>query len=220
MNILGLGISWMQLAVILLVASILVGPEKLPSYARKAAKIIRRIRKITSSVTSELSKSIGLDDEDSGVSSVKQDISDIRKSLEKDISDLKNTFSEQSTAISQSVESTTKEAVDSLQQNARDISKTINDQAGELKTAFGVKSEPVPASTDNAFDTSSDGTTDDWFGDTSAPENNAATVYEAEPKPVARTTIESPKDEPLSAPVTTPKDTIVTPSAEKESISG
>ena len=202
MNIFGLGIGWEQLLIILLVGSLLVGPEKLPSYARKTAKFLRRIRKITSSVTSELSKSIGLDDEDSGVSNVKKDISDIRKSLEKDIVDLKNTFTEQSKSISQSIEDSTKGTLDTLKQNAKDISDTFNNQAD-------VQTESISANSDN--------TTDTGFNDTFEATDNTSTEFPSET--IAHTTIESHTEKPLSAPIIHAKDPTVTTQEAKESLS-
>ena len=200
MNIFGIGAP--QIILILLIAAVLVGPEKLPYYTRKVARFMRQIRQITSNVTSELSKSIGLDDEDSSISAVKKDIADIRKSLEQDITDLKDSFSKQSKSISQDIESSTKGALDALQQSANDISKTFN---------------PIDA-LENTPDVQTETNADD-FGNTEAsfdavmPEGSQTV---ASPEVTPNTAIEPPKDKPLSTPIVTPKDTFATPIAAEE----
>jgi len=204
-NIFGLGIGWPQLALILLVACVLVGPEKLPDYARKAAKFVRRIRKITSSVTNELSKSIGLDDEDSNVSVIKKDITDIRKSLEHDIAELKGSFNEQSKSVSQSIESSTKETMDTIKQNTKDISASFKSKSSEVEQTPD-EQESVATDIDGI-----DNNGNDAFA------SESETTAESAPEPVAQTTIEPPKEEPLPTPIITPKDAITTPPVSKES---
>jgi len=212
-NILGFGISWMQMLLILLIAAVLVGPEKLPYYARKAAKVLRNIRKISSSITSELSKSIGLDEEDGGISGVKKDIDDIRKSLEKDVADLKSSFSEQSKAISQNIESSVKDTADTLRKSARDISDTISPQSGE--------SAPQNAPASNSQDDDGASSASDFDAFSGASELAMRQVYDNSRKtsgPDKSTAIESPKDSPLSAHIVTPKDAIAAPPSSKDEL--
>jgi len=56
MNILGMGP--LELVVILALALVVFGPEKLPEIAQQVGKAIREIRRVTSDVTDEIQKNI------------------------------------------------------------------------------------------------------------------------------------------------------------------
>jgi sec-independent protein translocase protein TatB len=143
-SFLGITLDWFKLLIILVVGLLLVGPEKLPSYARKAARIIRNIQKVIAAVTGDISKAINLDEEESGgARNFKKDLIDIKKSLEQDVVELKATLDGQAKAISETMESGTRDAVASLKDNAREISDTVSTQTGELKAALNAQAKVV-----------------------------------------------------------------------------
>jgi Tat protein translocase TatB subunit len=57
-------IGWGELLIILIVALLVVGPDKLPAYARKTARFVRNFQKVTTGLTSQISKAINLEDEE------------------------------------------------------------------------------------------------------------------------------------------------------------
>ena len=144
MNILGMNIDWFKLLILLIIGLLVVGPEKLPEYARKTARLMRNVQKLTTNFTAEISKAINLDDEEGGKSSdFKKDLIDIKKSLEKDVAELKSTLDGQARAISETIEVGTKDATAQLEQNAREISDTLNTQADELKSTLDAQAKAV-----------------------------------------------------------------------------
>ena len=56
-----LGMSPLELMVIVALALIVLGPERLPELARQAGRTLREVRRISSEVRGELSRSLELD---------------------------------------------------------------------------------------------------------------------------------------------------------------
>ena len=137
-------IGWGEILIILIVALVVVGPEKLPLYARKTARFVRNIQKVTTNLTGQISKAINLDDEEGGkASDFKKDLMAAKKSLEKDVAELKSSFDSQAKGISKTLEDGTKDVSDSLKQSATEISSTLNAQANEIKTTLDAQTEAV-----------------------------------------------------------------------------
>jgi sec-independent protein translocase protein TatB len=137
-------IGWGEILIILIVALLVVGPDKLPSYARKTARFVRNFQKVTTGLTGQISKAINLDDEEDGKSSdFKKDLIKVKKSLEKDVADLKASLDAQSKAVSETMEAGTKDAAAQLEQNAKEISDTLNTQAGELKATLDAQAKAI-----------------------------------------------------------------------------
>ena len=137
-------IGWGELLIILIVALLVVGPEKLPSYARKTARFVRNFQKITTNLTGQVSKAINLDDEEDGKSSdFKKDLIAVKKSLEKDVAELKATLNVQAKAVSETMEAGTRDATAQLEKNVKEISDTLSTQAGELKATLDAQAKAV-----------------------------------------------------------------------------
>lgn len=144
MSFLGMDIGWGEILIILIVALVVVGPEKLPSYARKGARFVRNIQKVTTNLTGQISKAINLDDDEGGkASDFKKDLMAAKKSLENDVAELKSSFDEQSKAISKTLDDGTKDVSASLKQSANEISSTLTAQADEIKTTLDAQAEAV-----------------------------------------------------------------------------
>jgi sec-independent protein translocase protein TatB len=137
-------IGWGEILIILVVALLVVGPEKLPEYARKTARFVRKFQRITTNLTGEISKAINLDDEEGGqASDFKKDLIEVKKSLEKDVAELKATLDGQAKAISETVESGTKDAAAQIEKNAREVSAALNTQAVELKSTLDAQAKTI-----------------------------------------------------------------------------
>lgn len=154
MSILGLDIGWGELLIILIVALLVVGPEKLPVYARKAARFVRNFQKVTTGISSQVSKAINLDDEeDAKAPKFKKDLIEVKKSLEKDVADLKAELDAQAKAISQTVESGTKAASAQLEESAKEVSDTLNSQAKAVSETMEAASAGLEKNAAGASDT-------------------------------------------------------------------
>jgi len=191
MGFLGLNIGLEQIAVIIVVALILVGPDKLPYYARKAAKVMRNIRRVTSNITNELSKSIGLDEETGSIADIKKDLTDIKASVEKDISDLKSSFSNQAKAVTDVVEKSAKDTTDTIRKSAQDISTPF-------QKPRSTASQQAPEETAQRDD----------MGQPSEQEHSHSSVSSS------ASSIEAPKSAPLTPHIFEKKESVPPPSTQ------
>jgi sec-independent protein translocase protein TatB len=144
LSILGMDIGWGELLIILIVALLVIGPEKLPAYARKAARVVRNIQKVTAGITGDISKAINLDDEEDGKArGMKKDLIEVKKSLEKDVADLKAELDAQAKTVSKTMEASTKEASEQLEENAKEISETLKTETGNLNTELDAQAKTI-----------------------------------------------------------------------------
>ena len=200
MSFLGMDIGWGELLIILIVGLLVVGPDKLPMYARKTAKFVRNFQKVTTNLTGQISKAMNLEDEDEGkASNFKKDLIEVKKSLEKDVADLKATLDSQTRAVNETMEKGTKEAAAQLEKNAREISDSLNTGAGELKTSLEAQAKAVADSMEAGAKEA-----------TAQLEKNAAEISAAAAG-VPPPTIEGPKDAPIATPISKVKPAVPVP---------
>ncbi len=128
-----LGMGWLEIFIVALVALIVLGPDKLPGYARKIGKFIRQFRKITSGVSKEISKAMDLDEVDEADEGIKKDLKAISKSLEEDAAELRKSLTEEAKAIQKTVADSTKEASETLAKESAAISKSLAENAKAAK---------------------------------------------------------------------------------------
>ena len=142
-----LGMGWMEIGIIIIVALIVVGPERLPEYGRKAGRLIRQFRKITSGVTSEISKAMNLDEESDAGSSMSNDLKDIQKSLERDAEELKKSLRDEAASLQQTLTQGAREAGESLTKGAQSIADTVSSgvKGGSDEIPRGADSHAKPS---------------------------------------------------------------------------
>ena len=125
-----LGMGWFEILIVALVALIVLGPERLPAYARKAGRFIRQFRKITSGVSKEVSKAMDLDslleDEEEGDTGIRKELKAITKSLEEDAAELRRSLSEEAELVEKTVRESATEASRSLSKGAADIQGSLS----------------------------------------------------------------------------------------------
>src|SRR5690554_851266 len=121
----------MEIIMILLVTLIVVGPDKLPEYARKFGRYYREFRKIASGATGEMSKALGLDEDEDiksftdELKSMRDDMSSLRKSLNEDADELKEAVANEAKQMKESVEQETGELISDLKNETSEISKDV-----------------------------------------------------------------------------------------------
>jgi sec-independent protein translocase protein TatB len=144
LSILGMDIGWGELLIILIVALLVVGPEKLPEYARKIARAIRKIQKVTTGITGDISKAINLDEEEEGkAKGMKKDLIEVKKSLEKDVADLKAELDAQAKAVSETMKASTEKASEQLEEDSQKITETLKSETSDLNTALAAQAKTI-----------------------------------------------------------------------------
>jgi sec-independent protein translocase protein TatB len=121
--------GWFEILIVALVALIVLGPDRLPTYARKASKFVRQFRKITSGVSKEINKALELDDIDDEEKSIKKDLKDISRSLEEDAAELRKSLTEEANSIQKTLNEGAREATDTLNKESAEISKALSEDA-------------------------------------------------------------------------------------------
>jgi len=82
-----LGIGWMEMIIIGLVALIVVGPERLPQAARTVGKIIGYVSQQWSNIKQEIRQPV-----ENELTDMKDNFQDIRQPIENELADLKGKF--------------------------------------------------------------------------------------------------------------------------------
>ena len=120
-----MGMGMLEILVIAVVALLVLGPEKLPEYARKFGRFMRQLRKITSGLTQEINQALELDDDDGA--GVKKDLKEITQSLEKDAALLRKSLSDGASSLEKTVNEGARGVRESLEKESTEISKTIQE---------------------------------------------------------------------------------------------
>ena len=89
-------IGMMELVVVFIVALLVIGPDKLPEYAKKLGKALKEFRKVSESVTSEIREDIidPLNDATAPVREAFEPITDLSKDIKSDIDGIKKDFTD------------------------------------------------------------------------------------------------------------------------------
>ena len=122
-----LGMGWPEIILILIVALIVIGPEKLPEYLRTGGKYYRKLRKMTSGVTKDLRDAIKLEDDDGEAISLTDDLDSIKASLEDDANELKKSFSLDIDDLNEDLEEAKQGLDDSLEEAAEEVNESLED---------------------------------------------------------------------------------------------
>jgi len=116
----GLDLGFFEILVILVVALLVVGPEKLPEYARKFGKMVRDLRKLTSNFTGEVTRSLDMED---------------------DFDDLKNT----ALGLKDSLDEESLKIKNALDMEADEIAKIVDNEVGDVKKTMDDETEALSA---------------------------------------------------------------------------
>ncbi len=146
----GFGMGWQEIAIIVVVAVIIFGPDKLPELAGQAGKLMRDFRRMTQDMTGEFEKQTGVSvkdlkqNVDKEIAGIKAEMAGTTASVSKEINSVKSSVSKSAGSVGKSVTSATGKKTGSA-------SKT----AANSKTATGASSS---SSVSSAKSTSSKST--------------------------------------------------------------
>jgi sec-independent protein translocase protein TatB len=111
MGILGMG--WQEITIIVIVAVIIFGPEKLPEMAGQAGRMLRDFRRLTTDMQSEFQKQTGVSvtelkaSVDKEISGLKSEMAGTTEAIEKQVGSVRSTVNKSASSVSKSVSSAT-----------------------------------------------------------------------------------------------------------------
>jgi Tat protein translocase TatB subunit len=172
----GLDLGFFEILVILVVALLVVGPDKLPEYARKFGKMVRDLRKMTSNFTGEVTKSLDIDDDFDDLKNTAQGLKgsldeeslkiknaldmeadEIAKTIDNEVSGVKKNIDDGTADISAMLEKeslefdmTAKEIKDPLDKEAQEVSTTLNEGVDKLNKSLNVNNAVTEKKARNA----------------------------------------------------------------------
>jgi sec-independent protein translocase protein TatB len=162
----GLDLGFFEILVILIVALLVVGPEKLPEYARKFGKIVRDLRKMTSNFTGEVTKSLDMEDDFDDLKNTAQGLKgsldeeslkiknaldmeadEIAKTIDNEVSGVKKAMDDETEALSAMLEkesleldTTARDIKDPLATGAQEVSVALNESVDKLNKSLNIES--------------------------------------------------------------------------------
>jgi sec-independent protein translocase protein TatB len=116
-----LDINAPEFVLLLVLAVILFGPERLPDLARKAARLLRYVRTMASSAQEQLTKELGPGFEDVDIRDLNPRTF-VQKHLLDDVEPIIADVKSEITDVGRTVTSSTKDVTDSINGAAKDIS--------------------------------------------------------------------------------------------------
>ena len=134
-------IGFVELIVILIVALLVVGPERIPEFARKIGKIVRQFREMTTNFTGEMKKAMDMEEEAEDMKKTVQEVEqtlgtgtgEVGQTLGAEARELGQTLGAEAQELAKTVGASTKEIAKTLDTEAKELAKTIDTQAKEVK---------------------------------------------------------------------------------------
>lgn len=90
-------IGWGEFLIILIIAVIVIGPDKLPELGKALGKTVKSVKKYVNETASEIADIDELKDLKKDVDSIRTDVTSIGKNLEKSVTDAVNAAPEKET---------------------------------------------------------------------------------------------------------------------------
>lgn len=74
-------IGFWELVLIAIIGLLVVGPDRLPGFARETGRWLRKIRRLTSDARRELQRELQWDEDDAGTSEIGKEVGNLKDSL-------------------------------------------------------------------------------------------------------------------------------------------
>lgn len=124
------GMGWQEILVILVVAVMIFGPDKLPEMAGQAGKLLRDFRRITQDMSGEFEKQTGVS------------VNDLKANVDKEIAGLKSEMAGTTASVQKELNS----VKSSVNKTATSVSKSVSNATGS-KSKTGTKASTKSAAT-------------------------------------------------------------------------
>ncbi|HAS04605.1 MAG TPA: twin-arginine translocase subunit TatB [Dehalococcoidia bacterium] len=152
----GLDLGFFEILVILVVTLLVVGPEKLPEYARKFGKIVRDLRKMTKNFTGEVTRSLDLEDDFDDLKNTAQGLKGsldeeslkIKNALDMEAEEIAKTIDDEVSGVKKIMDDGTAEIADMLEKESREFDTT----AREIKDPLAREAQEVSSTLNESVD--------------------------------------------------------------------
>ncbi len=142
-------IGLLEILVILAVILLVAGPDRIPEYARKAGRLVRNIRKMTSEFSGEMTKALDLDGEVEDMKSTAADIratlkgeaAELQETLAAEAREVKKTLDAETADLAETIDASSKEVKEMLEKEAKDLAETIDAEAKGVKKTLSEGAE-------------------------------------------------------------------------------
>ena len=87
-------LGFFEILVIAIVALVVIGPDKLPSYAQKLGEALREVKKATAPLSKEIKESVvdPLNEAAKPIKEAMEPINDLKKEIDDSVNDVKKSF--------------------------------------------------------------------------------------------------------------------------------
>jgi sec-independent protein translocase protein TatB len=150
----GLDLGFLEILVILVVALLVVGPEKLPEYARKLGKMVRDLRKMTQNFTGEVTKSLDMDGD---FDDLKNTAQELKGSLDEESLKIKNALDVEAEEIAKTIDNEVSGAKKSIDDGTADLSAMLEKEAKEFDTNAREIKDPLAKEAQEMSETLNEG---------------------------------------------------------------
>jgi sec-independent protein translocase protein TatB len=117
------GIGFFEIILIMAIALVVIGPDRVPEYARKFGKLVRNFRRMTSNLTGEMKKAMDIEEE--------------AEEIKKSAAEMNAALDDEARAIGLSLETEASEIAKSIGIEVEGIEKTLTESTGELSDMLG-----------------------------------------------------------------------------------
>jgi len=128
------GISFIEFLLIAAIALIIVGPDRIPEYARKLGKLVRDFRRMTTNLTGEMKKAIDLDNNETA-SDLKKTFSGITTALDEEARAIKLSLDAEAAEIAKAMSTEGKGLEQTLSESSNEISDILKKEASIVKSS-------------------------------------------------------------------------------------
>ncbi len=150
----GLDLGFFEILVILVVALLVVGPDKLPEYARKFGKMVRDLRKMTSNFTGEVTKSLDMEDD---FDDLKNTAQGLKGSLDEESLKIKNALDMEADEIAKTIDNEVSGVKKTLDDGTADLSAMLEKEAKEFDTTAKEIKAPLDKEAQEVSETLNEG---------------------------------------------------------------
>lgn len=156
MNFLDIGIF--EIMIVLIVALLVIGPQRLPEVARKMGKIYRNLKKMTGDFTKQIKEAADLDDDIEELKgtfkSLNADVKEFSKAVNTEVDEIKESLDAETEALTKPLKKEAAESKKTVDTKADEIKETVDTKAEEIKKSPGIKTreaEKIPEVEDEQY---------------------------------------------------------------------
>ncbi|MDD4874151.1 MAG: Sec-independent protein translocase protein TatB [Dehalococcoidales bacterium] len=135
--------GFFEILVVMVVALLVIGPDKLPEYARKFGKMVRDLKKMTNNLTGEITRSLDLEGE---VDELKRTALGMKGSLDEESLKIKKALDLEADEIARTVDLEVAGVKKAINEGTEDLAAMPKTESTEFNK---IETPPVPENADS-----------------------------------------------------------------------